>query len=57
MLTQKVMMTTPTNSIDDALAALRAGRLVIVVDASDRENEGDFVVLPNRSRLSKSISC
>jgi len=36
-------MTTPTNSIDDALAALRAGRLVIVVDASDRENEGDFV--------------
>lgn len=32
-----------TNTIDDALAALRAGRLVIVVDASDRENEGDFV--------------
>ncbi len=37
------MTTTPPNSIDDALAALRAGRLVIVVDASDRENEGDFV--------------
>ena len=34
--------TTP-HSIDDALAALQAGRLVIVVDASDRENEGDFV--------------
>lgn len=32
-----------TNTIDDALAALRAGQLVIVVDASDRENEGDFV--------------
>ena len=31
------------NTIDDALVALRAGRLVIVVDASDRENEGDFV--------------
>lgn len=31
------------HSIDDALAALRAGNLVIVVDASDRENEGDFV--------------
>ncbi len=31
------------NTVDDALAALRAGRLVIVVDASDRENEGDFV--------------
>ncbi len=37
------MTTTPPNSIDDALAALRAGRLVIVIDASDRENEGDFV--------------
>lgn len=31
------------NSIDDALDALRAGHLVIVVDPSDRENEGDFV--------------
>ena len=37
------MTTTKSNSIDDALAALRAGKLVIVVDASDRENEGDFV--------------
>ncbi|TXT20513.1 MAG: 3 4-dihydroxy 2-butanone 4-phosphate synthase / GTP cyclohydrolase II [Planctomycetota bacterium] len=37
------MTTSKTNSIDDALTALRAGRLVIVVDASDRENEGDFV--------------
>ncbi len=38
-----MMTTAKSNSIDDALAALRAGRLVIVVDASDRENEGDFV--------------
>ena len=30
-------------SIDEALAALRAGRVVIVVDAQDRENEGDFL--------------
>lgn len=37
------MTTLKTNSVDDALAALRAGRLVIVIDASDRENEGDFV--------------
>lgn len=37
------MTTLRRNSIDDALAALRAGKLVIVVDASDRENEGDFV--------------
>ena len=29
--------------IDDALEALREGRLVIVVDDEDRENEGDFI--------------
>lgn len=31
------------DSIEDALAALKAGRPVIVVDAHERENEGDFV--------------
>ena len=31
------------DSIDDALAALKEGRVVIVVDAADRENEGDFI--------------
>ena len=31
------------HAIDDAVAALRAGRLVIVVDAYERENEGDFI--------------
>jgi 3,4-dihydroxy 2-butanone 4-phosphate synthase / GTP cyclohydrolase II len=31
------------HSIDDALDALKAGRLIIVVDAEERENEGDFV--------------
>lgn len=31
------------NTIDEAIEALRAGRLIIVVDAEDRENEGDFV--------------
>ncbi|NNF57099.1 MAG: bifunctional 3,4-dihydroxy-2-butanone-4-phosphate synthase/GTP cyclohydrolase II [Rhodothermaceae bacterium] len=32
------------DSIDDALADLRIGRLVIVVDDEDRENEGDFIM-------------
>lgn len=31
------------NSIEDALADIKAGKLVIVVDDEDRENEGDFV--------------
>lgn len=31
------------DSIEDALGAIRAGDLVIVVDDEDRENEGDFI--------------
>jgi 3,4-dihydroxy 2-butanone 4-phosphate synthase / GTP cyclohydrolase II len=31
------------SNIDEVLAALRAGKVVIVVDAAERENEGDFV--------------
>jgi len=33
----------PFDTIDDAIAAIREGRLVIVVDDEDRENEGDFI--------------
>src|ERR1700712_2788004 len=29
--------------IEDAIAAIKEGRLVIVVDDEDRENEGDFI--------------
>lgn len=31
------------DSIDSALEAMRAGRMIIVVDAADRENEGDLI--------------
>jgi 3,4-dihydroxy 2-butanone 4-phosphate synthase / GTP cyclohydrolase II len=31
------------STIDEAVAAIGQGRIVIVVDAEDRENEGDFV--------------
>ena len=31
------------SKIDEALHALREGRIIIVVDDEDRENEGDFV--------------
>jgi 3,4-dihydroxy 2-butanone 4-phosphate synthase / GTP cyclohydrolase II len=31
------------DSIDDAIAALKQGRMVIVLDADDRENEGDLI--------------
>ena len=31
------------DAIEDAIADIRAGRLIIVVDDEDRENEGDFI--------------
>ncbi|HVG52949.1 MAG TPA: bifunctional 3,4-dihydroxy-2-butanone-4-phosphate synthase/GTP cyclohydrolase II [Vicinamibacterales bacterium] len=34
----------PFASIDDAVAEIRAGRMVIVVDDEDRENEGDLTI-------------
>lgn len=33
------------NTITEALTALKAGKIIIVVDDEDRENEGDFVML------------
>jgi 3,4-dihydroxy 2-butanone 4-phosphate synthase/GTP cyclohydrolase II len=34
----------PTATIDEAIAAIAAGRMVVVVDDEDRENEGDLIV-------------
>ena len=30
--------------IEDAIAAMRAGKMVVVVDDEDRENEGDLTI-------------
>ena len=38
----------PFASIDDAVAAIRAGRMVIVVDDEDRENEGDLTIAADK---------
>jgi 3,4-dihydroxy 2-butanone 4-phosphate synthase/GTP cyclohydrolase II len=32
------------NSIEEAIADIRAGKMIIVVDDEDRENEGDFIM-------------
>lgn len=32
------------NSIDEAIAQIKAGGFIIVVDDEDRENEGDFII-------------
>ncbi|GAB4138539.1 MAG: GTP cyclohydrolase II [Planctomycetaceae bacterium] len=33
----------PTSQIERAIQAMKSGRLVIVIDSPDRENEGDFI--------------
>lgn len=37
-------MTTPFVSIEEAIATLKAGRMIMLLDDEDRENEGDLVV-------------
>lgn len=37
------------DSIEDAITDLKQGKIVIVVDDEDRENEGDFVVLADKA--------
>jgi 3,4-dihydroxy 2-butanone 4-phosphate synthase/GTP cyclohydrolase II len=42
-------MSTHFSTIDDAVEAIRQGRIVVVVDAEDRENEGDFIAAAEKS--------
>ena len=37
------------DSIESAIADIREGRIVIVVDDEDRENEGDFVLAAEKA--------
>jgi 3,4-dihydroxy 2-butanone 4-phosphate synthase/GTP cyclohydrolase II len=37
------------NTIDDALSDLKKGKVVIVCDAEDRENEGDLIALAEKA--------
>lgn len=43
MSTLKTMTSTQLNSIHDAIEDIRQGKVIIVVDDEDRENEGDFL--------------
>lgn len=38
----------PLSRIEDAIEEMRAGRLVIMVDDEDRENEGDFIAAADK---------
>ncbi len=47
-LAAKAGRRTPFASIEDAITAIRAGRMIIVVDDEDRENEGDLTIAAAR---------
>lgn len=43
MISEKIMSGITLDTIESALEDIRAGKVVIVVDDEDRENEGDFI--------------
>jgi 3,4-dihydroxy 2-butanone 4-phosphate synthase/GTP cyclohydrolase II len=53
-MTKKLRLATPARSkspfasIDDALAAIGAGQMIVVVDDEDRENEGDLTMAASK---------
>lgn len=42
-------MNNPFSSIEEAIQAIGQGKIVVVVDAEDRENEGDFICAAERA--------
>ncbi|MCH8328061.1 MAG: 3,4-dihydroxy-2-butanone-4-phosphate synthase, partial [Candidatus Marinimicrobia bacterium] len=39
-----------SDTVQQALDALKVGKMVIVTDDADRENEGDFIILGEKTR-------
>ena len=46
-------MTTQFDTIEDALAAIAAGDMIVVVDDDDRENEGDLIMAASKATPEK----
>ena len=44
MATLAETRTTPFATIEEAIEDIRSGKFVVVVDAPDRENEGDLTI-------------
>ena len=47
-------MSDPFDSIEAALADIAAGKLVIVTDDENRENEGDLVMAAAKAKAAKA---
>ena len=43
-------------TVEEAIAEIKAGRMVVVVDSPDRENEGDLMIAADTSRPRRSTS-
>ena len=46
----------PFHTIEEAIDDIRQGKMVILVDDEDRENEGDLTMAAKRSPQRRSIS-
>ena len=46
----------PFTDVPDSIEEIRAGRMIIVVDDEDRENEGDLTVAAARPHQRRSYS-
>ena len=44
------------NTVEEAIAAIKAGKMVLVTDDEDRENEGDYVEDDVVSSISEECS-
>ena len=53
-MTKKLKLAKPARTpapfapVEDAVAAIRAGKMIIVVDDEDRENEGDLTMAASK---------
>ena len=47
----KLQNPVPISTVEDIVADMRAGRMVILVDEEDRENEGDLVLAADLSLI------
>lgn len=50
---RKSIMSVELNSVPEAVEAIRHGEIVIVIDAEDRENEGDFIIAAEKATPEK----
>ena len=46
-------MATTFDPVEDAISAIAAGELVVVVDDDDRENEGDLIMAGSKAAADK----